>query len=308
MNKKNVGFFFLASLLTIIPNFACGEELSDANFTPVVLWHGMGDSCCFPFSIGGIKKQIEKTLTGVHVISLKIGKNIMDDMENGYFMHPDKQIQYACDTIKADPKMSQGFNAIGFSQGSQFLRGLVQRCPEAKMKNLITLGGQHQGVYGLPNCGSLSSKTCDYVRRLLNHAAYYGWVQEKLAQATYWHDPLNEDMYKKYSTFLSDINNELTVNQTYKDNLLKLQNFVMVKFLNDSIVQPVDTEWFGFYKPGQAIEVLDLKSSDIYKEDRLGLKQLDDQGKLAFLSIEGNHLEFNWKWFNQTIVDKYLRN
>lgn len=54
-------------------------------------------------------------------------------------------------------------------------RALVQRCPEAKMKNLITLGGQHQGVYGLPNCGGLSSKTCDYVRRLLNHAAYYGW-------------------------------------------------------------------------------------------------------------------------------------
>lgn len=51
-------------------------------------------------------------------------------------------------------------------------RGLVQRCPSPKMKNLISLGGQHQGVYGLPNCGSLSHPSCDYLRRLLNHAAY----------------------------------------------------------------------------------------------------------------------------------------
>lgn len=94
----------------------------------------------------------------------------------------------------------------------------------------------------------------------------FRWVQKKLVQATYWHDPLNEEMYKKYSSFLSDINNELNVNQTYKDRLLTLENFVMVKFLNDSVVQPVESEWFGFYKPGQAEEIVDLRSSDIYKE------------------------------------------
>lgn len=53
-----------------------------------------------------------------------------------------------------------------------FRRALVQRCPSPPVKNLISVGGQHQGVYGLPNCGALSSKTCDYIRRLLNHAAY----------------------------------------------------------------------------------------------------------------------------------------
>lgn len=38
-------------------------------------------------------------------------------------------------------------------------------------------------------------------------------------QATYWHDPLNEEQYKNSSTFLSDINNEKQINQTYIDNL-----------------------------------------------------------------------------------------
>ena len=39
------------------------------------------------------------------------------------------------------------YNALGFSQGGQFLRAVAQRCPQG-MKNLVTFGGQHQGVYG----------------------------------------------------------------------------------------------------------------------------------------------------------------
>lgn len=53
-------------------------------------------------------------------------------------------------------------------------RGVVQKCGHTtpQMINLISLGGQHQGVYGIPNCGAVSHETCDYIRRLLNHAAY----------------------------------------------------------------------------------------------------------------------------------------
>lgn len=42
------------------------------------------------------------------------------------------------------------YNAIGFSQGGQFLRAVAQRCPGG-MKKLISFGGQHQGVYGRSN-------------------------------------------------------------------------------------------------------------------------------------------------------------
>ncbi|XP_050303600.1 palmitoyl-protein thioesterase 1 isoform X1 [Anthonomus grandis grandis] len=190
-----------------------------ADPTPIVLWHGMGDSCCFPFSMGAIKKSLNTSIPGVYVHSMQIGDSIVKDMENGYFLHPDEHIKLACEYIKKDVKLANGYNGIGFSQGAQFMRGLVQRCPNPPMKNLISVGGQHQGVYGLPNCGSLSNNACDYMRRLLNHAAYIGWVQKSLVQATYWHDPLNEEEYKNYSTFLADINNERVVNETYINNL-----------------------------------------------------------------------------------------
>ena len=127
--------------------------------------------------------------------------------------------------MKNDGNLTDGYNAIGFSQGGQFLRAIAQRCPEPMMNNLVTLGGQHQGVFGLPYCPSLSSKTCEYFRELLNYAAYEKWVQNYLVQATYWHDPLNEGSYKKYSTFLADINNELERNEDYVTNLQKLNKY-----------------------------------------------------------------------------------
>ena len=54
----------------------------------------------------------------------------------------------ACAMIEKDEKLAGGFHAIGFSQGGQFLRAVAQRCPQLKMRNLISVGGQHQGVYG----------------------------------------------------------------------------------------------------------------------------------------------------------------
>lgn len=85
-----------------------------------------------------------------------------------------------------------------------------------------------------------------------------------LVQATYWHDPLHENDYKHGSIFLADINNEVNVNQTYKNNLGRLDHFVMVKFDNDSMVQPRESAWFGFYAPGQGKQLLTLQQSQIY--------------------------------------------
>ncbi|XP_018563499.1 palmitoyl-protein thioesterase 1 [Anoplophora glabripennis] len=294
--------------ILILTLFSClCSVLCVNNVTPIVLWHGMGDSCCFSFSLGALQKKLNESLPGAHIVSLRIGGNIIEDVENGYLMHPDRQIEEACSIIKADSQLSNGFNAIGFSQGGQFLRGLVQRCPMAKVKNLISLGGQHQGVYGLPNCGSLSHPSCDYLRRLLNHAAYFHWVQKKLVQATYWHDPLNEDEYKNYSSFLADINNERSINTDYIKNLQNLENFVLVKFENDTMVQPVETEWFGFYKPGQSVKIETLKESALFVEDRLGLQRMDNQAKLHFLGVPGNHLRFEWKWFDENIIQPFLK-
>lgn len=42
-------------------------------------------------------------------------------MTNSFFMNVNLQVKEVCKQIAADPKLSDGYNAIGFSQGAQFL-------------------------------------------------------------------------------------------------------------------------------------------------------------------------------------------
>ncbi|XP_043940741.1 palmitoyl-protein thioesterase 1 [Protopterus annectens] len=246
--------------------------------------------------------MLEEIIPGIYVLSLQIGSNIMEETKNSFFMNVNNQVKDACDIISKDPKLQGGYNSMGFSQGGQFLRAVAQRCPSPPMLNLISFGGQHQGVFGLPHCPGESSKICDWIRMALNVGAYTKLIQEHLVQAEYWHDPLNEELYRNNSLFLADINQEVMVNESYKKNMLSLKKFVMVKFLQDSMVDPKDTEWFGFYKPGQSKETFTLQESPLYTEDRLGLKQMDKAGQLVFLSADGDHLQFSKEWFVENIL------
>ena len=149
-------------------------------------------------------------------------------------------------------------------------------------------------LVGLPKCFGDNHVVCDYVRRLLNYGAYVSWVQDHLVQAQYWHDPLDETTYAAKSVFLADINNERphAKTQEYKDNLLKLEKLVLIKFEGDSVVDPVETEWFGFYKPGQAKTILPYNQTDLYTRDAIGLRTLEQTGRLDLLSVPGTFNPF----------------
>lgn len=46
---------------------------------------------------------------------------------------------------------------------------------------------------------------------------------------------------------------------------------VLVKFDNDTIVRPAETELFGFYKPGQEKLIQTLEQSDFYHKVYLSM-------------------------------------
>ena len=72
------------------------------------------------------------------------------------------------------------------------------------------------------------------------------------------------------------------------------------------MVQPKESGHFEFYAPGSPIYVLPLRESAIYLEDRLGLKAMDEEGKLVFLTIPGAHIDFDNTWFVNEIIKKYF--
>lgn len=253
-----------------------------------------------------VSKLIKSTLNGTYTLSIRIGENEFEDQLRSFFDNVNSQVDFVCNMLKKDPYLKEGFNAIGFSQGSQFLRAYVQRCNNPPVRSLISLGGQHQGVYGLPRCPGDSIEFCDRMRELLSFGAYIPWIQKSVVQAQYWHDPLDQESYQKNNIFLADINNEgLHKNYTYKKNLISLKNFVLVKFKNDNMVQPAESQWFEFYNLNKSI--VPLRESSIYLEDRIGLKILDETNRLHLLEVDGDHLQFTDEWFVQNIIIKFLK-
>ncbi|GAU99482.1 hypothetical protein RvY_10480-3 [Ramazzottius varieornatus] len=118
----SIALSVLCSLISVISSTSGNSQPTKggATPTPIVMWHGMGDSCCAR-GIGGIQKMIEANISGVFVHSIQIGKNEEEDFANSYFMPVNTQVDTVCQKLSQIPELQNGYHAIGFSQGGQFL-------------------------------------------------------------------------------------------------------------------------------------------------------------------------------------------
>jgi palmitoyl-protein thioesterase len=53
-------------------------------------------------------------------------------------------------------------------------------------------------------------------------------------------------------------------------------------------------------------QVIPLRETQLYKEDWLGLKKMDQEEKLVFIDLEEDHLRFTMKWLADEIIKKYF--
>jgi palmitoyl-protein thioesterase len=290
-------------------------------------------------------ERIKGALPGVFIHSVRIGKTPEEDRKRSLLDNMNRQIKEVCNQLAGIPELAEGFNAIGLSQGGQFLRAYVERCNKPRVKKLITLGSQHQGVMTLPGCierseeGNLSIEeaeaanaprsnffqifsvknqsnrdffrrsfigklvaffnsdgNCSWWKRLLKLGVYSPFVRSEVVQAQYFKDPRNLEAYFDNNQFLLDINNDSPDRQkwnpSYADNLSSLDAFYMYIFEEDSVVVPKESGWFALQDPKDP-KIKYLKELSIYKEDRLGLKKMDEEGKLFFRKLPGEHLKLS---------------
>ncbi|KAH3698980.1 hypothetical protein DPMN_073926 [Dreissena polymorpha] len=73
------------------------------------------------------------------------------------------------------------------------------------------------------------------------------------------------------------------------------------------MVIPRESEWFGYYIPGQDKKLYTMYESPLYLQDKLGLKTLNDTGRITFLSSDSDHLQFTEQWFIDNIITKFLQ-
>ena len=91
---------------------------------PVVFAHGMGDTC-FNNGMINIGNHTSSLLDDVYVTCIPTGDTKTEDTKNGYFLNMDASVDIFAQKISQDPKLQNGFHAIGFSQGNNVIRGYI---------------------------------------------------------------------------------------------------------------------------------------------------------------------------------------
>jgi len=67
----------------------------------------------------------------------------------------------------------------------------------------------------------------------------------------------------------------------------------MIKALQDTMIDPKDSEWWGSYAVGSTSTVLPMAQTAWYQQDTFGLQTLDKAGRLTFNTSTGDHLQFS---------------
>ena len=202
-------------------------------------------------------------------------------------------VEKVCIDLATHPILSTApaINALGFSQGGQFMRAYVERCNNPRVAKLVTFGSQHNGISEFQNCES-NDWVCRSWSGLLKANKWTEFVQRQVVPAQYFRDAEDLDAYLENSNFLADINNEReTKNATYKENIKRLDRFAMYMFSNDTTVIPKESAYFYEHNMTSNEDTI-LQDRDLYKEDWIGLKYLDEKKRLDFRIADGGHMHF----------------
>ena len=84
---------------------------------------------------------------------------------------------------------------------------------------------------------------------------------------------------------------------------------MLVKFMNDGVVVPKESEYFQ--EMGENGDIIDFNQTDMFLEDRIGLKTLFDNKKIWFRQIDDHgHVSFGEEEvifeFIPFLYDKYI--
>lgn len=269
---------------------------------PLLIWHGLGDR----YDADGLQSTgtlAQKVHPGTFVYYVRTDDDGGNDRTNTFFGNLTTQLDDVCETLHnvSELRTQDGMrvDALGFSQGGQFLRGLLERCEGLSVRSLVTFGSQHNGIAQFQECGTFDF-LCKGATALIRGNAWTDYVQNKVVPAQYYRTVnettgLASDEYLEHSNFLADVNNEREEkSKAYKKKVASLEKFAMYVFEDDVTVIPKESGWFSEVNATSG-EVIPLRERKMYKEDWLGLKELDRKDGMVFRTAGGGHMQLTDK-------------
>ena len=264
---------------------------------PIAVFHGIVDSCSMrntSILVNDLKNDL-----GVHVECIEVGNGFWDSVMKPMY----QQVEFACESIKSNPNFQGKFNVLGISQGTLIGRYIVEKCQmKGQVVRYLSFDGPQMGVGYVPkiDCGTF----CDWILNLTVPLAYK--FQDTIAPMGYLKYRNDRSYYDEHDVFLKMLNNDYEV----KDpeiirRFTALEKAKFIKAKRDSVIVPRDSSWFEFYDyDGKTI--VPLEESDFYINDYIGLRKLDEQGKVSFVEIDQEHVLYNMKEYRDEILQFFL--
>lgn len=265
---------------------------AESSNLPLVVWHGLGDN----YQSDGqryVDDLLNQTIGPIYTYHIRLSNDPSADRKATFLGDLTHYLEAVCQDLSSNPILSAApaINALGFSQGGQFMRAYVERCNRPRVANLVTFGSQHNGISEFQKCES-TDWVCRSWVGVLKANKWTEFVQRQVVPAQYFRDPEDLENYLENSNFLADVNNErVEKNETYRENLKKLDRFAMYMFEDDTTVIPKESAYFWEVN-ATSEEITKLRDRELYREDWIGLKYLDEKERLDFRVAEGGHMQF----------------
>jgi hypothetical protein len=129
----------------------------------------------------------------------------------------------------------------------------------------------------------------------------------------YWKDPFRYKDYLRTNEFLAELNNERQHNESelYRSNMLELKELGIVWSGVDEVVQPLESGRFEYYNTTAAMErgdlvVVPLGLSNTYVKDLIGLRGLDESGRLVLVETDCAHDAFKREECFGGVIDRFF--
>ena len=238
------------------------------------------------------------------------------DWRNAVFGSLDNAVTSTCTQMVEDARLRSAtvLHAVGISQGALVLRGMIQHpaCSSITFTSLVSIAGPHAGVAAVPFCvpatDTDSQTPCRQFNELMRAGAYTDAAQKQVIPAQYlWEAGVSADQFAAKGTWLGralNLNAPASAAAFAKARLTALQRLVLFRFQDDALMVPRDTAWFAFV--GETGKVVALADQASYRSDVLGLRKLNDTGRLFLLTAPGQHASFTMDWFLQHVVEPFL--
>ena len=255
---------------------------------PIAVFHGIVDSCEMK-NTSTLINDLRRDL-GVHVECIEIGNGFIDTV----IKNLNSQVEEACEKIKSNPNFQSKFSILGISQGALIGRYVIEKCQmQGQVMRYMSFDGPQMGIGSIPKitCGTF----CDFLVNIT--APLFYKMKDRIAPAAYFRYKYGQKYYMEHNTFLKMLNNENEEkDEEIKRRFSSLEKVKLIKSKDDTTIVPRDSSWFMFYD-FEGKEIVPLEESQFYKEDFIGLRKLNEEGKVSFTTFRDEHVIYNF--FNQ---------